>query len=1115
MASIIPGLLIDESETPFSQEDVVRARTSIMENLNQLLTASSPSTKIELVTKIQEQVLKWAPAMRVLEEVIDDVLALSLDQNQDVKKSIINFIEEVCKQRIRMLPKVIKCLTMLLREESAMVIKRVMQACGTIYKATLQWMCTSEDVTEEMNECWDQLCFIKLQILDMIDHENDGIRTNAIKFLEIVVLLQTHSDDDSMKRENDFSLDDVPLTLAHIRRRKLEEEAVNIFDLLLKFHGASHISSVNLIACTGTLCTIAKMRPKLMGQVVEALKLLHSNLPPTLTNSQVASVRKNLKMQFVNLLKQPASYEWRSMIVPILSDLGASQNEINRAIPKMSQSELLKRKQKAQENEDIRKAKVARLELEEKERTAQELAILKEMEDDELILEQERKCELINEKFIADAIKSIDVASQLVINSMINLPDKIPAEFIKNYQPATTVLSIQDQINIIAKTFASQLTELKLGPGAKELLEVKPLKSKTSLKEDKISKEDDDEEYQKDETTRKLRETLARVKHQPKMKQRIKTLKLHEITKPLPKELKHQFLNDAVRKILNCERQAVIGGAGFKRKKIITVFASTFMPSVREIIMEYIMENIVKRFDLAFMWLFEEYSLMQGFTRFSYVKSEHKHDYAYNRLLAEFILKIFNRGTEFRERESLLKRLYLEAPLISDESIDILTRISEHDDLYECGLVLLKDLLIRRPPKEEQLLMTLLKFAVHQKTSIREKAIENVMIVYNMHQILVENIEIFAIKLVKMLEKPTPTSDVLNILSMQNENVEAWTEDMIKSCLNLYLTILPYNEMLLPGLVPVYVESTSDVKRVILRSIEVPIKKLGTDSKEIFKILETCAKGTETLVTRIIYILTETQTPSLEMVEKVKNLYNTKLNDVRILIPIILHIPKKEIIAALPKFLKLNPQLMKDVFLRLLGVKNDALKSNLQPITPTELLVALHAIDTSQAELRLIVKATSLCLAEKEVYTHEVLGVVMQQLVEMNPLPTLLMRTVIQSHTMYPRLSGFITNLLQRLIVKQVWKNKLIWDGFVKCCQRLQCMGVLVQLPTAQLQDALTICPDLKNPLIEYAREMNKHQMGHVTQNILDILGEGQSSTTGAIKSEPMDVDADAAPPGI
>jgi len=111
----------------------------------------------------------------------------------------------------------------------------------------------------------------------------------------------------------------------------------------------------------------------------------------------------------------------------------------------------------------------------------------------------------------------------------------------------------------------------------------------------------------------------------------------------------------------------------------------------------------------------------------------------------------------------------------------------------------------------------------------------------------------------------------------------------------------------------------------------------------------------------------------------VKTLYQTKLNDVRVLIPIVNYLNKKEVVTSLPKFMKLNPQLMKDVFIRLLGLKTDS-KSLVPPaVTPTELLVALHAIDTSQVELKLIVKATSLCLAEKEVYTHEVLGVVMQQ----------------------------------------------------------------------------------------------------------------------------------------
>ena len=64
--------------------------------------------------------------------------------------------------------------------------------------------------------------------------------------------------------------------------------------------------------------------------------------------------------------------------------------------------------------------------------------------------------------------------------------------------------------------------------------------------------------------------------------------------------------------------------------------------------------------------------------------------------------------------------------------------------------------------------------------------------------------------------------------------------------------------------------------------------------------------------------------------------------------------------------------------------------------------------------------ACNLCFAEKSIYTQEVLAVVMQQLMDMSPLPTLLMRTVIQSLAMYPKLIGFVMNIMQRLIIKQV-----------------------------------------------------------------------------------------------
>ncbi|CAD6991653.1 unnamed protein product [Ceratitis capitata] len=87
-----------------------------------------------------------------------------------------------------------------------------------------------------------------------------------------------------------------------------------------------------------------------MGPVVDAFKQLNSNLPPTLTDSQASSVRKSLKMQLVALLKNRGSYEYQATIRHMLSDLGASQGEIQRAIPKMDKQEQTRRQKRILES---------------------------------------------------------------------------------------------------------------------------------------------------------------------------------------------------------------------------------------------------------------------------------------------------------------------------------------------------------------------------------------------------------------------------------------------------------------------------------------------------------------------------------------------------------------------------------------------------------------------------------------------------------------------------------------------------------------------------------------------------------------------------------------------
>lgn len=55
----------------------------------------------------------------------------------------------------------------------------------------------------------------------------------------------------------------------------------------------------------------------------------------------------------------------------------------------------------------------------------------------------------------------------------------------------------------------------------------------------------------------------------------------------------------------------------------------------------------------------------------------------------------------------------------------------------------------------------------------------------------------------------------------------------------------------------VYTSMAADVKRIVLRLVEGPVRSLGMGSPQLLALVENCPKGSETLVTRIIHILTE------------------------------------------------------------------------------------------------------------------------------------------------------------------------------------------------------------------------------------------------------------------
>ena len=57
---------------------------------------------------------------------------------------------------------------------------------------TLKWLCTASNIAPDLEAGWAIMVNLKDVIVQLIDSDNDGVRTHAIKFMEMVVLTQTH-----------------------------------------------------------------------------------------------------------------------------------------------------------------------------------------------------------------------------------------------------------------------------------------------------------------------------------------------------------------------------------------------------------------------------------------------------------------------------------------------------------------------------------------------------------------------------------------------------------------------------------------------------------------------------------------------------------------------------------------------------------------------------------------------------------------------------------------------------------------------------------------------------------------------------------------------------------
>lgn len=303
--------------------------------------------------------------------------------------------------------------------------------------------------------------------------------------------------------------------------------------------------------------------------------------------------------------------------------------------------------------------------------------------------------------------------------------------FQREYQPTATT-DINKQRLVIGKLLANQIKQAK------------DKKTKNTSKEEKLDSVMEDliknptitvAEVKRERKREKDREkeqlakaTLeAHEKAKAATRTRVKSLKLAEVTKPLLKETRERMLFMAVERMLASEKSTIVGGVSKTRNKILTTLAATFNSQVKDAILRHITEDLRNRLELALSWLYEEYALLQGFQRRTILHTmpqEAPHQ-AYNLLFCTLITAID--AIPGKDRDGLLTKLYLEAPLITEDAVEALKVISSDESRGLMPLQLLKDLVVRRPTKQLVLLNVLLCHTGHENNMVSIKYFINII----------------------------------------------------------------------------------------------------------------------------------------------------------------------------------------------------------------------------------------------------------------------------------------------------------------------------------------------------------------------------------------------------
>ncbi|CAI5480064.1 unnamed protein product [Closterium sp. Yama58-4] len=414
------------------------------------------------------------------------------------------------------------------------------------------------------------------------------------------------------------------------------------------------------------------------------------------------------------------------------------------------------------------------------------------------------------------------------------------------------------------------------------------------------------------------------------------------------------------------------------------------------------------------------------------------------------------------------------------------------------SLVVLWRLLVLRPPVRRRCLAMALQCAVHPHADIRSKGVA--LVANRLHALpyLTVPIERYALK--QLLSLPGMALPAPAGATLTGEQQKAVGHE-VERRLALFCALCSRRPSLLADFFRVFAQVNPVAKRVMLRDLlPLMLAALPSTTPDLLTLISNPPEGSMRLLLKM---------------DQVPVLFISCSCSIRLSAP---PVPSYLINITIPnswQALEVFPRLL-HLPLELFKIAQDRLLQG-SPHTPplltaVELMTTLHAVQPKRdnVPLKKIMAVCSFCISQRAIYTQQVIAKVLNQLVGQTPLPMLLFRTAMEAVAAFPDIASFVADILSRLITKQVWRaHPQLWLGFIKCCLVTKPLSfpVLLQLPAAQLEDALNREPSLRPDLAAHAAQPSVQPsvpraslvlLGVITQDLGDAPAAGASAIATA-----------------